>query len=168
MLTDVSARNENTELVDKILETQDRTLDGGDHALESNEVEQNVSVLKLECSLEEASQREKALLSFINSIETSYTNQIQVLNTKLNSASSVKEILSDKVNGMQQELEILESKYNIVLTNLVEQEKSQIVDVQKIEEKYQSRIKALSNEISWISVEKESLSDRLVEIWESL
>jgi len=168
MLTDVSARNENTELVDKIYETEDRTLDDGDHALESYEAEQNVSVLKLECSLEEASQREKALLSFINSIETSYTNQIQALNTKLNSVSSEKEILSNKVNGMQQELEILESKYNIVLTNLVEQEKSQIVDVQKIEEKYQSRIKALSNEISWISVEKESLSDRLVEIWESL
>jgi len=135
-------------------------LDQKQQELESYQAERKASVLKLEYSITEADTREKALILDIRSIKTSHEGQIQALNTKVSNFSNEKESLATMVKGLQEELGILRSEYNTVLKNMAEQEKASIL--------YKSRIHSLSTEISWLSIEKESLSDKLVEIWETL
>ena len=172
---DSSAMNSNTELVGKISKPKEETqkiilLHRKDKVGDKEfcEKEQKSSALELDFFHKETYHEENASLSYTNSSQTCDASQLQALNTKVKNLSHEKESLSAKVNELQQDLDIIKSKYNIVLTNLVEQEKSSIADVQRIEEKYQKQINTLSNEISWITIEKENLSDRLVEIWESL
>merc|ERR1740124_1744646 len=135
-------------------------LDQKQQELESYQAERKASVLKLEYSITEADTREKALILDIRSIKTSHEGQIQALNTKVSNFSNEKESLATMVEGLQEELGILRSEYNTALKNMAKQEKASIL--------YKSRIHSLSTEISWLSIEKESLSDKLVEIWETL
>lgn len=135
-------------------------LDNKQPELKTYPTEQNATVLKLKQSLREADNRETALITDICSIKTSYEGQIQALNTKVSNFSNENETLSIFMKRLHEELGTLKSKHNMVLKNLAEQEEASILQNNKIQ--------SLSTELSWVTLEKESLSDKLVQIWETL
>jgi len=171
--------------IEDLLNEQDKMnimLDEKQQELESCQAEQDASVLRLECSLKEGDEREKALISDTCSIEASYENQIQTLNEKMTHISNEKETFSTIVEGIQQELESCQTKqkaselelesfkkeHDMMLLSLTEKEKASISDTQAVEENYKSEIQSLIEKIDCISNEKKSFSDKLDEVQQAL
>merc|ERR1740124_1949235 len=157
-------------------------LDEKQQERDSCQAEQDASMLRLECSLKEGDEREKALISDTCSIEASYENQIQTLNEKMTHISNEKETFSTIVEEIQQELESCQTKqkaselelesfkkeHDMMLLSLTEKEKASISDAQAVEENYKSEIQSLIEKIDCISNEKKSFSDKLDEVQQAL